>query len=113
VFVYRHIYPKYACSCCKDGVTSAEPAASPIEGGLAGPGLLGSGDTVWNYRPGCSATGIVSCNTRREFSMVSPEPREFSMVSPEPREFSMVSPEPRGTLERSGLRGVRRRRCAV
>jgi len=40
VFVYRHIYPKYACSCCKDGVTSAEPAASPIEGGLAGPGLL-------------------------------------------------------------------------
>src|SRR5208337_2056425 len=68
VFVYRHIYPKYACSCCKDGVTSAEPAASPIEGGLAGPGLLGSGDTVWNYRPGCSATGIVSCNTRREFS---------------------------------------------
>ena len=30
LFVLRHIYPKYACSCCKDGVTSAEPAASPI-----------------------------------------------------------------------------------
>ena len=38
--VLRHIYPKYACSCCKDGVTSAPPAASPIERGLAGPGLL-------------------------------------------------------------------------
>jgi transposase len=40
LFVFRHIYPKYACSCCKDGVTSAEPAANPIERGLAGPGLL-------------------------------------------------------------------------
>ena len=40
MFVLRHIYPKYACSCCKDGVTSAPPAASPIAGGLAGPGLL-------------------------------------------------------------------------
>jgi transposase len=40
VFVHKHIYPKYACSCCKDGVTSAPPAASPIAGGLAGPGLL-------------------------------------------------------------------------
>jgi len=40
LFVFRHIYPKYACSCCKDGVTSAPPAAGPIEGGLAGPGLL-------------------------------------------------------------------------
>jgi len=39
--VLKHIYPKYACSCCKDGVTSAPPAASPIEGGMAGPGLLG------------------------------------------------------------------------
>jgi transposase len=38
--VFRHIYPKYACSCCKDGVTSAEPAASPIERGMAGAGLL-------------------------------------------------------------------------
>jgi transposase len=37
--VLKHIYPKYACSCCKDGVTSAPPAASPIEGGLVGPGL--------------------------------------------------------------------------
>jgi transposase len=40
VFVFRHIYPKYACSHCKDGVTSAIPAVNPIEGGLAGPGLL-------------------------------------------------------------------------
>jgi len=40
MFVFRHIYPKYACSCCKDGVTSAEPAVNPIAGGLAGPGLL-------------------------------------------------------------------------
>ena len=38
--VQRHVYPKYACCCCKDGVTSAERAPSPIEGGLAGPGLL-------------------------------------------------------------------------
>jgi transposase len=40
MYVLRHIYPKYACSCCKDGVTSAERAVSPIERGLAGPGLL-------------------------------------------------------------------------
>ena len=38
--VLRHVYPKYACSCCKDGVTSAEPVANPIERGLAAPGLL-------------------------------------------------------------------------
>jgi len=38
--VLRHIYPKYACSCCKDGVTMSEPPANPIEGGLAGPGLV-------------------------------------------------------------------------
>ena len=38
--VYRHVYPKYACPCCKDGVTSAPPAPSPIERGMAGPGLL-------------------------------------------------------------------------
>jgi transposase len=38
--VYRHVYPKYACPCCKDGVTSAPPAPSPIERGIAGPGLL-------------------------------------------------------------------------
>jgi transposase len=40
LFVLRHIYPKYACSCCKDGVTRAPAAANPIAGGLAGPGLL-------------------------------------------------------------------------
>ena len=38
--VYRHVYPKYACPCCKNGVTSAPPAPSPIERGMAGPGLL-------------------------------------------------------------------------
>jgi transposase len=38
--VLKHIYPKYACSCCKDGVTSAAPVANPIEGSLAAPGLL-------------------------------------------------------------------------
>jgi transposase len=38
--VLRHVYPKYACPCCKDGVTSAEPVAHPIERGLAAPGLL-------------------------------------------------------------------------
>jgi len=40
LLVLKHIYPKYACSCCKDGVTAAPPAASPIAGGLAGPGLM-------------------------------------------------------------------------
>ena len=40
LFVNRHVYPKYACSCCKDGVTSAPTVCNPIEGGLAGPGLL-------------------------------------------------------------------------
>jgi transposase len=40
LFVNRHVYPKYACPCCKDGVTSAPTVCGPIEGGLAGPGLL-------------------------------------------------------------------------
>jgi transposase len=40
ITVYRHVYPKYACPCCKNGVTSAPPAPSPIERGIAGPGLL-------------------------------------------------------------------------
>jgi transposase len=38
--VLRHVYPKYACCSCKDGVTSAEPVTNPIERGLAAPGLL-------------------------------------------------------------------------
>jgi transposase len=38
--VLRHIYPKYACSCCKDGVTTAPTTSGPIAGGLAAPGLL-------------------------------------------------------------------------
>jgi transposase len=40
LFVLRHIYPKYVCSCCKDGVTRVPAVANPIAGGLAGPGLL-------------------------------------------------------------------------
>jgi transposase len=38
--VLRHIYPKYACSRCKDGVATAPTAPGPIAGGLAAPGLL-------------------------------------------------------------------------
>jgi transposase len=38
--VLRHTYPKYACSCCKDGVSTAPTASGPIAGGLAAPGLL-------------------------------------------------------------------------
>src|SRR6516165_2817370 len=38
--VLRHIYLKYACSCCKDGVIMAPTASGPIAGGLAAPGLL-------------------------------------------------------------------------
>jgi transposase len=38
--VLRHIYPKYACSGCKDGVTAAEPVPNPIARCLAAPGLL-------------------------------------------------------------------------
>jgi transposase len=38
--VLRHIYPKYACSCCKDGVVTAPTASGPIAGGLAATGLL-------------------------------------------------------------------------
>jgi transposase len=30
VTVYRHVYPKYVCPCCKNGVTSPPPALSPI-----------------------------------------------------------------------------------
>jgi transposase len=40
ITVHRHVYPKYACPYCKDGVTSAPPAPSPIARGMAGPGLL-------------------------------------------------------------------------
>jgi transposase len=38
--VLRHVYPKYACSGCKDGVTAAQPVANPIARCLAAPGLL-------------------------------------------------------------------------
>jgi transposase len=40
LFVVRHIYPKYACSKCKDGVTSAPTVVGPIPGGLPEAGLL-------------------------------------------------------------------------
>jgi len=40
IIVLRHVYPKYACSCCQDGVTAAPTAPAPIAGGLAAPGLL-------------------------------------------------------------------------
>ena len=33
--VLRHIYPKYACSCCKNGVITAPTASGPIEIGRA------------------------------------------------------------------------------
>jgi transposase len=38
--VLRHIYPKYACPCCQDGVTTAPTAPAPIPGGLPTAGLL-------------------------------------------------------------------------
>jgi transposase len=42
LIVLRHIYPKYACSCCRDGVTTAPTEPAPIPGGLPTAGLLGS-----------------------------------------------------------------------
>lgn len=39
LIVLRHIYPKYACSCCQDGVTAAPTAPAPIRGGLPTAGL--------------------------------------------------------------------------
>jgi transposase len=41
LIVLRHIYPKYACSCCQDGVTTAPTEPAPIPGGLPTAGLLG------------------------------------------------------------------------
>jgi transposase len=41
LIVLRHIYPKYACSCCQDGVTTAAIEPTPIPGGLPTAGLLG------------------------------------------------------------------------
>ena len=40
LMVYRHVYSKYAYPCGKNGVISAPLAPSPIERGMAGPGLL-------------------------------------------------------------------------
>ena len=36
----EHVYPKYACLCCKDGVAASAPVPQPIEKGLPGAGLL-------------------------------------------------------------------------
>ncbi len=35
-----HTRPKYACRCCKDGVSAALLPPRPIPGGIAGPGLI-------------------------------------------------------------------------
>ena len=35
-----HVRPKYACRCCKDGVSAAPLPPRPIPGGIAGPGLI-------------------------------------------------------------------------
>ena len=35
-----HVRPKYACSRCKNGVSTAPLATRPIPGGIAGPGLI-------------------------------------------------------------------------
>ena len=35
-----HVRPKYACRCCKDGVSAAPLPPRPIPGGIAGPGLV-------------------------------------------------------------------------
>lgn len=40
LFVQEHVYPKYACPCCQDGVAASAPVAQPIEKGLPGAGLL-------------------------------------------------------------------------
>ena len=40
LYVQEHVYPKYACSCCKDGVVASSPVSQPIEKGLPGAGLL-------------------------------------------------------------------------
>ncbi|MDA1277910.1 MAG: IS66 family transposase [Verrucomicrobia bacterium] len=35
-----HVRPKYACRCCKNGVSTAPVEPRPIPGGIAGPGLI-------------------------------------------------------------------------
>jgi transposase len=35
-----HVRPKYACRCCKEGVSAAPLPPRPIPGGIAGPGLI-------------------------------------------------------------------------
>jgi transposase len=35
-----HVRPKYACRCCKQGVSAAPLPQRPIPGGIAGPGLV-------------------------------------------------------------------------
>ena len=38
--VLEHVFPKYACKQCVDGVVTADRPSRPIEKGLPGPGLL-------------------------------------------------------------------------
>jgi transposase len=38
--LHVHVLPKYACSCCRDGVVTPEPPPRPLSGCIAGPGLL-------------------------------------------------------------------------
>ena len=51
-----HVRPKYACRCCKKGVSTAPLPQRPIPGGIAGPGLISEvlvskfGDHVPLYR---------------------------------------------------------------
>ena len=40
VRVLRHIRPKYACPCCREGVKTARPPPQPIPKSIASPGLL-------------------------------------------------------------------------
>lgn len=40
LFVIQHVTAKYVCPQCRDGIASAAKAASPIDKGLPGPGLL-------------------------------------------------------------------------
>jgi transposase len=38
--LHTHVLPKYACSHCRDGVTAPEPPPRPLNGCIAGAGLL-------------------------------------------------------------------------
>jgi transposase len=38
--LHVHVLPKYACSCCRDSVVSPEPPQRPVNGCIAGAGVL-------------------------------------------------------------------------